>query len=232
MKKTLFLSCIICIAVNTACEKNELKLPAKVQLAFDMNTFSVEENSKAAQQFSIDEAYLVLGALEFDGEREQGEDYFFTSNFDEALQAEMHTGNTSRQVSFDVPQGIYSRIELSLRVGTESSPAIMLRGRFRKGPLEDTPVVFEYPFREEIRVRAMNREGNRQVVLTKDVPGKATILLDAPFMFQLFNMGMLMNADRFQFEGEETIIINSEKNTDIFSVLATRLDKSVQVIFE
>ena len=117
-------------------------------------------------------------------------------------------------------------------MGTESSPAIILRGRFSKGPFEDIPVVFEYPFREEIRVRAMNKEGNRQVVLTKDVQGKATILLDAPFMFQLFNMGMLINAGRFPFEGEETIIINSEKNTDIFSLLATRLDKSVQVIFE
>jgi len=232
MKNTLFLSCIICIAVSSACEKNELKLPAEVQLAFDMNTFTMSENSKAGQQFSIDEAYLVLGALEFDGEREQGEDYFFTSKFDEALQAEMHTGNASRQVSFDVPQGVYRRIELSLSVGTDSSPAIMLRGKFHKGPLEDIPVVFEYPYREEIRVRAMNREGNRQVVLKKDEPGKATILLDAPFMFQLFNMGMLINAERFVNEGEETIIINSNKNTEIFSVLATRLDKSVQVIFE
>lgn len=232
MKKTLFLSCIICIAVSTACEKNELKLPAEVQLAFDMNTFALEENSKSGQQFSIDEAYLVLGSLEFDGEREQGEDYFFTSNFDEPLQAEMHTGNSSRTVSFDIPQGVYNRIELNLSVGTKSSHAIMLRGSFHKGPLEDVPVVFEYPFMEEIRVRAMNREGNRQVVLTKDVPGKATILLDAPFMFQLLNMGMLINAQQFSFEGEETIIINSEKNTDIFSVLATRLDKSVQVIFD
>jgi len=231
MKKIFFLSCIICIAL-WSCEKDDLKLPAEVELAFDMKSFNLEENAKAAQQFAVDEAYIVLSSIEFDGKREQGEDYFFTREFDNPLQAEMHTGLTNQDVSFDIPQGIYNMIEMDLIMGDGTETALMLRGRFHKGPLEDVPVLFEYSFREEIRVKAMNKEGNRQVVLRKDIPGTATIIFDVPFMFQLFNMAMIRNAEQFSFEGKETIIINSEKNTDIFNLLATRLDKSIQVIFE
>ncbi|MDT8402533.1 MAG: hypothetical protein RQ743_12630 [Bacteroidales bacterium] len=232
MKKKVLLSCILCIAVISSCEKDELKLPAEVKLAFEMDALKIQENTKAGQVFSVDEAYLVLSALEFDGKREEGEDYFFTSLFDEALHAEMHTGQASRNVSFDIPQGIYKLIDLNLMVGDETSPAVVLRGKFQRGPLEDVPVIFEYAFREEIKVRAMNKEGKRQVVLRKDIPGTATILLDVPSMFQLFNIGLLRNAEQFSYQGEETIIINNEKNTDIFNLLATRLDKSLQVIFE
>ncbi len=231
MKKTFLLSCIIGIAL-WSCEKDDLKLPAEVKLAFDMNSFNMEETTKAAQQFSVDQAYLVLSAIEFDGKREQGEDYFFTREFDKPLQAEMHTGLANQDVSFDIPQGIYNVIEMNLAMGDGTGTALMLRGRFQKGPLEDVPVLFEYSFREEIRVRAMNKEGNRQVVLRKDIPGKATVIFDVPFMFQLCNMAMIRNAEQFTFEGKETIIINNEKNTDIFNLLATRLDKSLQVIFE
>jgi len=231
MKNAFFISCITCIAL-CSCEKDELKLPVEVKLAFDLKSFNLEEDIKAGQQFYVNEAYFILTKLEFDGTREEGEDYFFTLHFDEPLYAEMHTGFTSRDVSFDIPQGVYSKIDLTLVAGEETGPALSLRGRYQKGPLENIPVLFEYSFREEIRVRGMNKEGNRQVVLRKDVPGTATVLLDVPFMFQLFNIGMLRNAERFLYEGEETIIINSEKNTDIFNLVATRFDKSIQVIFE
>lgn len=231
MKNAFFISCMICIAL-WSCEKDELKLPAEVKLAFDMKSFNLEEDVKASQQFYVDEAYFILSDFEFDGQREEGEDYFFTRHFDEPLYAEMHTGLTNRDISFDIPQGVYSKIDLNMIAGNETTPALSLRGRFQRGPLEDVPVLFEYSFREEIRVRGMNKEGNRQVVLRKDVPGTATVLLDAPFMFQFLNMGLLRNAELYMFEGEETIIINSEKNTDIFNLVATRLDKSIQVIFE
>ncbi|MEA1886846.1 MAG: hypothetical protein U9N72_06530 [Bacteroidota bacterium] len=232
MKKIFLLFWIFCIAVISACEEDELKLPAVVKIEFDMNSFNLEENTKAGQQFTVDEGYIILSSLEFDGKREQGEDYFFTSLFDEPLQAAMHTGVASQDVSFDIPQGIYNMIELNLSLGNEESPALWLRGKFQLGPFVDIPVLFEYSFSEEIRVRAKNKEGNRQVILKKETPATATILLDAPFMFQLFNMGLLRNVEHFIIEGEETIIINNEKNTVIFNLLATRLDKSLQVIFE
>ncbi|MBS0012281.1 MAG: hypothetical protein KFF49_12780 [Bacteroidales bacterium] len=233
MKKIFFLSYIAIIAAFTSCEKNELKLPVEVMIEFDMNSFNLEENSKAGQFFNIDEAYLVVSAIEFDGKREQGEDYFFSSTFDLPVEAEMHNGTANQVLAFDVPQGIYNMIELNISVGGgESNTALMLRGRFQQGPFLDIPVRFEYAFSEQIRVRAKNKEGSRQIILKKEEPSSATILLDIPFMFQLFNMGLIMNAQHYLFEGEETIIINNEKNTEIFNLLATRLDKSLQVIFE
>lgn len=231
MKKIFLLFCIFFALALISCEENELKLPAHVDLEFDINILSLDEDSKSGQ-FTIDQGSIVLSSLEFDGERDQGEDYYFSRSFEKAIEAELHTGSVNEAVSFDVPQGIYNKIDLIVKLGTEEKPSLYLRGTFNKGPLEDLNVVFEYSPGEEINIRAENSKGKRQIVLKKDVPSTATLLLDAPFMFQLLNFGTLRNAEIFIYEGEETILINKEKNTEIFNLLVTRLDKSLKVIFE
>jgi hypothetical protein len=69
-------------------------------------------------------------------------------------------------------------------------------------------------------------------VLKKNNPSTATVLVDIPFMFQLINPGMIQLAETTIVNGEEIILINPETNTDIFNLLATRLEKSMRVIFE
>ena len=232
MKKIFLLFCIITVVASTSCEEDELKLPAEVNIAFDMYSFNLGDDAKGDPVFTVDEGYLVINTIEFDGDREQGDDYFFSSTFKELLQAEMHTGKINQDVSFDIPQGEYNMIELNLILGDGVNPALLLKGSFQKGPFENVPVLFEYSFQEEVRLRAVNKAGNRQIILRKDAPCTATILLNAPFMFQFLNMGLIRNADYYIIAEEETIIINNQKNTDIFNLLATRLDKSLQVIFE
>ncbi|MGM0408683.1 MAG: hypothetical protein ACQERU_11915, partial [Bacteroidota bacterium] len=68
--------------------------------------------------------------------------------------------------------------------------------------------------------------------LKKDTPATATVVLDVPFLFQLVNIGMIQFAETTPIDDQDVILINIEKNTDIFNLLATRLEKSMRVNFE
>ena len=232
MKNHLFIAILACFVGLTSCEEDELTLPTEVNLAFAMEPYHAETGIKSIYGFDVNEGNITINSLEFDGRRDQGEDYFFTKHFDNVLQAELHSGNVNQEVSFDIPQGVYNRIELNLSLGTETGTAFRLQGVFQKGPFDEIPLVFEYSFTENVRIRAKNKEGNEQIVLKKDNPSTATILIDVPFMFQLVNPGMVQFAETTPIDGEDVILINIEKNTDIFNLLVTRLEKSMRVNFE
>jgi len=232
MRKVIYLVIISFVVSASSCEKEDFTLPTQVNFEFTMESFYSEGGLKAGPSFDIDEGTLVVKAIEFDGRRDQGGDYYFTSEFSTPVKAEMHNGNMNQIVSYNIPQGVYNRIELNLSIGDGNEDALCLNGRFQVGPFVEIPVRIEYAFQEQIRIRATNKDGNEQIVLKKDIPSTATVIFNVPFLFQLVNIGMILDAERVQLEGEEVILINNEKNTDIFNLLATRLDNSMRVIFD
>lgn len=233
MKKTALLFCILVVIASASCEEDELKLPAKVNIAYDMNIFTLgDDEAKGDPVFTVDEGYLVINTIEFDGEREQGDDYFFSSALEESLQVELHSGIVSKDITFDIPQGVYKKIEFTLLIGDEEYPALRLNGICNKAPFENIPLQFEYPFTEEIQIGATNIDGKKEIVLTKEAPSTATIILDVPTLFKLFNLGMIQQAELVKIEDEDVLLINNETNTNIFNILAIRIEQSMQVVFE
>ncbi|MBN1387940.1 MAG: hypothetical protein JW965_05800 [Bacteroidales bacterium] len=233
MKKQFFLLFIIILFALASCEEDELKLPAEVNVEFEMTPLSLDDdNAKGDPVLTVDEGYLVINTIEFDGDRDEGEDYFFSSPFEPSLQVELHNGIVSEDVTFDIPQGVYKKVEFTLMIGDEEYPALRLRGICNKPPFKDIPMLFEYPFTEEIQIGATNIDGKKEIVLTKDQPSTATIILDTPDLFKLFNFGMLQQAELVTIDDEDVLLINNETNTNIFNVLAIRLEQSMQVVFE
>lgn len=233
MKNIILIFCILAVITSTSCEGDELKVPVKVNIAFDMNTYEMQDEDKGDPVLTIDEGYLVINTIEIDGDRVEGEDYSFTSNYDPTLLVELHDGISSKDVQFEFPQGIYKNIEFSLIIGEEASPALRLKGICNKAPLEGIPLLFEYPFTEKLQVEATNSEGKKEIVLTKEEePITATILLDTPNLCKLFNWGMIKQAELVTIEDEDVLLINNETNINIFNILAIRLEQSMQVVFE
>lgn len=233
MKKLMLISGLICIMGFFSCEKDESTRPVKVDFDFAMEPcYIVDTITKGDGALTIDQGTIFVNAIEFDGRREEGEDYYFTSHFDPPMQVEMHTGYASQQVSFDVPQGIYDKIELVFSLGNEENLAILVKGIFQQSIEEGVPVLFEYNFQDQIRVKAKSENDEDQIVLKASDPATATMTLDASFLFRLVNLGRIMKAERVQIEGEEVILINNEVNTDLFSLLVARLDISFRVTFE
>jgi len=227
MRKVFLIFFSLAIAFSS-CEKDDLTQPVEVEFEFVMESLQMDNSLKASNTFQIDEGTVNVSEIQFDGKRSQGEDYYFNSNFENSYQAQLHNQAGNANLSFDIPQGIYDRIDIDLYLGDTTHFALQLRGRFRKGPIDDIQVDFQYNFQEQVRVRARNRQGNEQVVLTDGAITKATVTFDVPHLFQLVSMNMLQNAEI----SNNVLEINQEKNTEIFNLLATRLDNSMHVVFE
>ncbi len=233
MKKILLVSGLVCIIGFSSCEKDESTKPVKVNFDFAMEPYYlVDTTAKGEGALTIDQGTLFINTIEFDGRREDAQDYYFTSPFETTLQVDMHTGYASQQVTFDVPQGVYDKIELVFSLGNEENQAILVKGIFQQSIEEGIPVWFEYNFQDQVRVKAKNEDDEDQIVLTKSGPETVTVMLDASFLFRLVNLGRILKAERVQIEGEDVILINNEVNTDLFSLLVSRLDISFRVTFE
>ncbi len=223
---------IAIIGTITSCEKDDLTLPSDVDFEFSMNPYTPANELKAGQGFTIDKGKLILSSIEFDGRRNEGEDYYFSRNFTSPLEAELHTKELNQEVHFDIPQGIYNTIEISFYLGEESKNGLFLNGTLQKGPFEEVPIQFEYAAGEVIRIKAKNSGESEVIALKKDTPSKASVIFDAEMFFRFVNVNMIMNAETTSIDGVETIVINEDYNNDIFSFLIARMPISLRVIFE
>jgi len=234
MRKIISLVIFSLILVSYSCEKDELTEPTKVDLEFSMDSYTDygQNGPKSGSSFEINEGVMIIESIEFDGRRDEGEDYYFTSDFSEPLIAELHNKYTNQNVAYDIPQGIYNRIELNFSIGDGNENALCLQGQYQRGPLDDVEIRFEYAFKEQIRIRAQNNMNNEQIVLKSNSDIKANVIFDAPHLFKIVSMNMIKNAETTQEDGKNLILINNENNIDIFNVLVTRLDNSIRVIFD
>ncbi len=241
----LSLGCLTAfLFVFAACTKDELTLPTRVSFEFVINEHQSSEETqgnKSTNQsqwfqpgsFKVDQGLLVVEAIEFDGRRQQGKEVFFRSDFSEPLLANLGGPSESKQVNFDIPQGEYNRIDMYFFLGTDDLMPLVLEGTFtRPGSHGEFPIKFEYRFREEIQVRARARHGQQNIVLQKDTPANAEVIMDAEFLFRFINFGLLMNAETTTIGGQETILINENINSNIFNILANRIPNSMAVVFD
>jgi hypothetical protein len=229
MRKVFFFAFIFLVL---SCEKDDLTLPVQVDFEFTMDSFHSEGAKKANAFFEIDKGIINIQQIDFDGRRDQGEDYYFTSGFDSLVQVQLHNKIMSQNISYDIPQGVYNRINLNLFIGDGNEDALCLEGRFQRKSMQEIQIVFKYSFQEQIEIKAKNSIGNDQIVLLQDSQIKANLVLNVPYLFQLVNMNMIQNAEITIKEEKEVIEINKEKNIDIFNLLATRLDNSMRVVFD
>ncbi len=236
-------SLLIFLLLLTSCEKDELTLPAEVNFEFE---FIAHEDgiigngpkklSSNLQQppgkIEIDQGTLVIESIVFDGRRQEGEDVFFTSDLSEPVVVNLQTEESNKPLKFDIPQGIYNRIEIDIELDGNNKLPLVLEGNFKKGPLEEFPVRFEYDISEKIRVRAKPAGNIDNIVLKKDTPSIAKVRVDANSIFQLVNMSMINDANITDIDGEEVLLINNESNGNMYSIISARIDKSFDVIFD
>lgn len=224
----------------TSCE-DPLTLPAKVNFEFELITHDYGEYQKTGTSvhksqgnLKIDQGTLMFESLEFDGRREEGKDYYFISNFSELVIVNLSTGQSNKFLSFDIPQGVYNLIEITLNIRGDNEISLVLEGILKKEmPFEEDILVrFEYPISERIRIKAEPAGNVGKIVLKKDVLSTATIIIDASVIFRFVNMHMLVNADTSIYNGGEAIIINQDNNNDIFNLMATQIEKSFSVVFK
>jgi hypothetical protein len=238
MNKGLFLPVFILLIIFSACRKDELTLPAKVFFEFEMISHEEEENLKSGAPFpvpgrmTVDRGTMSVSAIEFQGRRDQGRDVFFVTNLRQPLIIDLEEKNNNQALSFDIPQGIYNQIEIYLDLGGNTGIPLVIEGKISGGTPNELPLRFEYNIREKLRTRAESGQSSSQIVLRKDTPSNARIILDSPSVFQFVTMSVLRDAAISVIDGKEVLLINSNININIYNIMAERLERSFRVIIE
>jgi hypothetical protein len=239
MKKLLPLTFLLLIALYS-CEKDPSTFPAKVKFSFGMLPSGTENEMKEADVTNnpengnflvIDDGTLVISSIDFEGRRQGASDVFFTADFDPPIVVDLKEEISSRLIQFDIPQGIFERIELTFHLGAEGHLPLIMTGEANLPIVGNKLVRFEYQYSEPVRVLAKNLTED-QIVLRKDIESQATVFVNAEHLFRLVNPGLLIAAEILNEQGNEVILIAQGMNTPIFNVIANRLSQSFEVIFE
>lgn len=200
---------------------------------FDDDSPFDDNESGDFKSLKIDKSTLVITAIEIDGQREQGKDVFMVTEYDTPLELHLTGGEVSDQnISFDIPQGIYKKLDIQFYLGTDEKPAIDFNGMITPGKSPVIKFRFEYSNKERLRVRAMRDKPSDPIVLSKEKKSKARVIVDAEYMFRNITLGQLTGTKIINIPGGKEIRINRDNNKPVFSFMSGRLEKSITVVFE
>lgn len=239
MKKNL-LFLFLPLFFLTTCGKDPSTFPAKVNFNFGMIPLGLEESLKDAPAavdndgtvyLSITDGTLVINRIDFEGKRENASDVYFSADFDPPIVVDLGEGSSSRYVQFDIPQGIFERMEFIFHLGAPGHLPLVMTGEANLPQFGEKQIRFEYQYPEPISTIAQSPEGE-DIVLKKDNTSTASVLIDAEKLFRLVNIGLLVSAEISNPSGTEMIVINQDMNSSIFNVIANRLSQSLEVIIE
>ena len=236
-KRSLLLTIFSIMLMLPACIKDELTLPAKVFFEFEL----IPSFDTPPGGMIINKGSIIIESIEFDGRRDQGKDVYFTSDLSGPVFIDLENGQSDRELSFDIPQGVYNRVKIILNLaekmeGSKGIPFV-LEGKISEGPMNNMnkiPLRFEYNFHERIEIEARSGNNANKIVLRKDTPATARIVVDAGLLFQFVNLPTLNNFTISQFNNQETIIISPESNSEIFNRIGQNrgLERSFRVIVD
>ncbi len=240
-KSTLFIVFSLFMALS-ACEKlmdtSPEKLPAKLTFEFAIDQYELidDKDDNASQgnnqsRFIIDSGFMTIENIEFDGRRQHGAtNVYFISDFPETVLLNLTDNLSQTGISFDIPQGVYSMVELTFHLGDDHHPSLVMEGSFQRGNHEPVEVRFEYNYREQIRVKANRHGGQDEMVFNKDEVSMAEVYVDTHSLSRLINFGMLMNAETVIVDGQEILLINEHSNQGLYNSISARLNQALRVL--
>ncbi len=222
-----------------SCTKDELTLPTTVDFKFELVPHDEGSGLKSGPPFdlpfgrmTVNRGSLVISSIEFEGRRDEGRDVFFISDFPEPVTVNLETGETSREISFDIPQGVYNRVEIYIELGGETGIPLSLEGTIKKGQDEKVPLRFEYNIRERIGIRAEPGRNRNRIVLRRDAPSTAKVEVNAGTVFQFVNFQAMQVDPESLMGADGVVLISAESNIGVFSAMAPRIDKAFSIVFD
>lgn len=255
----LFFLALALLFVFSGCEKitdpDPDKLPAKLEFSFSMTDFELSEdkdlqngqtemitgkdettqNPDAGRpnRFVLDSGTMVIENIEFEGRRTQGQDHiYFMTDFPSAREIDLADPSAQPDISFDIPQGNYYLIEITLHLGTNELSSLVMRGNYTHPAHGEIPVIYDYSPREQIRIRAKTGKDQTNFALASEEDSMGSIELDTDSLMRLVNFGMIVNAMLANTEGDEVLLINENINPGLFNNMSARLPHAFSLVIE
>ena len=226
--KRLSLIILILPLLLVSCKKNELKKPTDVQFDIVMES---DDTPNPLAYLTFTNGHVNLGKVVIDGKRVEGDPVLFTRDYSSGLYVSLNTSAALEDLRFDIPQGTYNSFELEYETfsqGTEK--AIVIDGLYENQSQQNVPFRFEFNAVEDFPLLAVE-DGNNQIVLDKNTTENPLISLNPGFWFQTVSINLWENANLYDVEGTQTILITSNKNEDIYDEVLDQIEESGELEF-
>ena len=227
------------------CAKDELTMPVSVKLQMEIESGEVAVNSRMVPNtIHIEKGRYLLSEVEFKGYRESGADYFFEREFEPGLEVAMETGRMATAISFDMPQGLYERISISLKVKKSDrdeeeggkpyneQASLILYGSYTNVLRQQVPLIFVYNYDDTFEYKARSDQGQQVIAIGSGKHPEARIRFKPSYWLQQLNSRMLQGAKLTPVNGVPTIILSENQNEQIFNVLTSRVKEASVLSFE
>lgn len=223
-KYTLYLFFILLTAISCD-EINESPAEVNMEMAFDG---AVDNNL----QFS--NLNLIIEEVTVKADQENGEKFSFTEDLNKENLI-LSTGVTENLFKFNLPPAIYNNItiEISLRENEDANSIVFSGSLLSRSPMQnDIPILFEQQGGDLISLNIKPTSGNKnEIVVKRGEKIDALISIDASYIFQRINTGLLIAAEKSSVKGVNSVLINRQKNPEIYNTLSPRVNQSFRARF-
>ncbi|MGJ3235634.1 hypothetical protein [Marivirga sp.] len=205
-------------------EIDESPAEVNMKMSFDGN---VDNNL----QFS--NLNLVIDEITVEADKENGEKFTFTENLNQE-NFSLSNGTTESLFKFNLPPAIYSNItvEISLRENQDDNSIVFTGSLMSRNPMQsDLPILFEQPGRELVDLKIKPKSGGNEIVVQRGENIEALIKIEASYIFQPINPGLLIAAENIPIDGINTVLINRNNNPEIYNLISSRIKQSFSASF-
>lgn len=223
-KYTLYLLFILLTAISCD-EINESPAEVNMEMVFDG---AVDNN---LQFFNLN---LIIDEVTVEADQENGEKFSFTEDLNQE-NIILSTGVVENLFKFNLPPAIYNNItiEISLKENQDANSIVFSGSLLSMNPIQnDIPILFEQQGGDLISLNIKPTSGSKnEIVIKRDEKIDALISIDASYIFQRINTGLLIAAEKSSVKGVSSVLINRQKNPEIYNTLSPRINQSFRARF-
>ena len=247
------------LAGISSCTEDEFIEPATIDLKITMTNPEPFDDQLGGgppfeDELEFSSGKLYLSSIEFNGERENNNNHYFSRDFSEPLVANLSEGTLNQSVRFDIPQGSYKHIRLQLHTcQTDTCPGMTFRGRYgrdddddddddsdkKQGFLindpEELPIelhFFDFEEAEIIPLILKTQDNQDQILIKEDNWDSIEITIDMSMLFRVITPGMLRKAEVTGSANNRRIVISKQNNKNLHGELKRRVDRSMKAVIK
>jgi hypothetical protein len=228
--------------IQQSCINDEFTRPVRISL-----TPRINEQYKTNENLSFESGEIVLKEIQFEGKRETGGDYLFSTESGKIFgPGYFYPHPSNHELSyFDLPQGIYTlmkwRFELSeglIRLENDDdddeidseTPGLILHGNYINHNGEKIQIRIELDPFESFECQSQSETGDKKINIISGEIYNADLYFDPFYAFRAISDASLENADYSDDETAPVLLISSYSNEDLYEIILFRLQQSAKIV--
>ena len=240
MKRLIILSLALLIItlLNKACGDFPMPENSLVRIQNRLTgkaTFSISEDGDKESALVIKSWKLHLEHLGFSGNSKNGDQYYFSTDYNGCLVTDTAGDRTGSFVEFEVPRGAYHPFDVTFHTsGKDTLPALIIQSEFNSPDIKnELDVEFRF-FRndETLPLRVSQNKGKKEVDFKEGKINHINIGMDMSHLFEGSNRQAIYQSLMKQQYVNKKIIISPEHNKEVYALLAKRVHQSLYAVLQ